>query len=108
MDIAHQLFILFMDSLIVWSLGSLLVYETGPFNLFLSFRERVGVRVDTLAGECRGKNVFAEMLCCFKCTSFWVSIPIALLTVRVPPLELIGWIFAIRTVAIMMDRWING
>lgn len=99
-----QAFVLLFAALIVWSITSFIVYEDGPFDVFRLFREIIGVKRDVLAGECTGKNIIAKMLCCFMCTSFWVSIPVVLFVVQEQrPLWFIGWVLAVRTTAILID-----
>lgn len=107
-SVDHQVFILICAAMLIWGITSFLVHEDGPFDLFLRFRELIGVKQDKLTRECTGKNIFAKMLCCFKCTSFWVAIPIALLLVNTQPLITLVLILVLRTGAIILDRIING
>lgn len=106
--IDRQIFMIVFGSMLIWSITSFIVYEDGPFDIFRLFRDWLGVRRDKLTGECTGKNIFAKMVCCFKCTSFWVAIPIAYLMVSTQPLAMIALILVLRTGACLVDRIING
>lgn len=103
-----QLYMLLYGGLIVWGITSLLVYELGPLDIFQRFREIIGVRRDIIKDTCTGKNVFAKGFCCFKCASFWVSLIITFCMVKTEPLAFICVVIALRTVAIVIDRIVNG
>lgn len=95
---------LLIACLIVWRITSLLVAETGPFGILARSRDWIGVGYDEVS-QCRGNNVIAEMLCCFRCTSVWVALPLAVLWFRD---EWLAYTLAISAGAIMMERIIDG
>lgn len=120
--------IILFEALVVWTLSSLLVGESGPYGLFEKIRSELGVLhpaevdVETLgewshahgdkeAPECFSFNLAGEILCCFWCTSMWVSVVVTLVCAIFLELPWWMWVFspfAVRTVAIMIDEYING
>ena len=62
--------------LTVWRLSSLLVNESGPFDVFARLRHAVGVRYDVYS-VCHAQGV-AGALCCVWCASLWVAAAVAL------------------------------
>lgn len=92
--------------LVSWRISSLFVYESGPFNIFRTVREKIGAKKDVMRGTCTGSNVFAEMLCCIRCTSFWISCLAALFVTQ----DVRSWpilSLAINTLVIALDHYIN-
>lgn len=61
-------------------IASLLAYESGPYDVFDRLRARVGVAYDEQSNQV-GTNVFAKMLICTWCNSFWVGLVLVLCTV---------------------------
>jgi len=57
--------------LAVWRVSSLLVNESGPFDLFAKVRHIVGVRYDVYL-ICSATGI-AGAFCCLWCCSLWVS-----------------------------------
>lgn len=64
-------------SLITWRVSSLLVNESGPYDVFTQIRNASGVSVDEYS-RCIGKTEVSRALCCLWCTSLWVGIVVAL------------------------------
>ena len=71
-----------------WRLTSLLVYESGPFQLF--------DRLRTLPFLC-------ELLACFWCTSVWTAALLAVLAARQASEWLVTWL-ALSAGAILIDE----
>ena len=61
-----------------WRLSNLLMYETGPFNIFSKIRDLLGVRETWDDGE-EDLGFFHDLLTCINCTSIWVATFLALL-----------------------------
>ncbi len=89
-----------INLLLTWRLTSLLVNEDGPFDLFVRFRDWIGIGYDE-DGLCAGRNDIAKMLCCTRCTSVWVGLAVALLIPIGNPLA-IG--FSLSAGSIILDR----
>lgn len=56
----------------VWRLSSLLVSESGPFDIMDKIRHRVGIRYNEY-NQVYGTNTFADLFTCIWCMSVWVS-----------------------------------
>lgn len=93
--------------LATWRISSLLVAETGPFDVFLKLREAVGITHD----EDKKVAVIPErflpqLLSCMWCTSVWVGFTWVLLFLLLPQVAL--WIalgFAVSAGAIFLERF---
>lgn len=94
---------LLIGILATWRISSLLVNESGPYDIMGRFRDRVGVAYDERSRP-YGKNVVATMLLCLWCTSFWVGAVVAVLTV---PSAWLLYALACSAGAIMVDRWMK-
>lgn len=57
--------------LLTQRITSLLVDESGPFDIFGKFRDLLGVDVDAYS-RCTAPVVWG-MFCCFMCMSIWVA-----------------------------------
>jgi hypothetical protein len=77
--------------LAVWRLTHLLNAESGPSQLLIRFRERVG------------SGFWGELLGCFYCLSLWVAVPFALLSGRDWTEKLLLWP-ALSGAAILLER----
>lgn len=75
------LFVIF--SLAVYRFTELLSSDFGPFEVFLRFRELMGVRYDTM-GNPYSHNEIGKALICPFCLSIWVSIPFAVYLATTP------------------------
>ena len=64
----------------VWRLSSLLVSESGPFNIMDKFRYLIGIRYNE-HNQIYGKNTFADLFTCVWCVSVWVSAFLVIITV---------------------------
>jgi len=67
---------LFLETLamafVVWRVTSLVIDEDGPLDIFLRFRNFVGVKFDEFSKP-YGENFLSSLLSCFWCSSVWVS-----------------------------------
>jgi len=89
--------------LAVWRATSLLVCEDGPLGLFREIRKRAGVY--DLGPDGKPRSFFGELLECFWCISFWLSLPAATLVGGRLPL-LLSWL-AVSAVSILLDEVIS-
>ena len=95
--------LLLVSILATWRVSSLLVNESGPYDILGRFRDWVGVAYDE-SSRPYGKNVVAAMLLCLWCTSFWVGAVIAILTVpRLWGLHALAY----SAGAILIDQWLH-
>lgn len=122
-DVWQIIEFLIIYPLLTWRLTSLIVNEAGPFDLFQTLRNTLGVSVEfkrqykTLAAdsesfmvaECKGRNVIARMLCCFKCTSVWIAAAVVLIFQR--PIDTgydvpyyLERVLVMSAIAILIDR----
>jgi len=93
-------------SLATSRIASLLAYESGPYDVFDRLRARVGVTYDEQSNPV-GDNVFAKMLICPWCNSFWVGLVLVLCTV-LPYWWVLVTPFALSEVAIIGEsKWKN-
>jgi len=116
-----------LQSLIVWRLTALLIYEDGPFDVFSRFRKTLGVTYTDKPGgtQCDSSWLIFKALCCFKCLSLWVAWGVAGLALFIklfslPSLQVItptlfnilAGEFVIMGIitsagAIIIDRWVH-
>ena len=96
--------------LATWRISSLLANEIGPFDIFLKFREQLGI--EEVLNE-KGETVevipdrFApQMVSCVYCISMWVGAVFFLLPE--PLAQAIAIPFAISTGAIIIDNYLSG
>jgi hypothetical protein len=114
---------LLLGALAVWTFSSLLVGERGPFDMFVKIRDAAGVmQADQAEAEDLNAwmnlhpgydmpdtfafNLAGEILSCFWCTSMWVSFGV--IVVIWSGFGWLLWPFALRTLAIVIDEFING
>lgn len=64
--------------LATWRISSMLVKESGPFDVFDRLRDIAGVKYNQ-HGESYGTNMWSSLLSCVWCTSVWVGFLVALL-----------------------------
>lgn len=92
--------------LATWRLGRLLSdpNESGPWEWFYKLRELVGAK-DEGDDHLVAYNVFAQMIACIKCNTFWVGSALSL-TLLLP--EIFFWIivlpFAVNGAAMLVDN----
>lgn len=64
--------------LATWRISSLLVDETGPFDMFLKLRELVGITHDEYKRVAEIPDRFLpQLLSCMWCTSVWVGFTVS-------------------------------
>jgi len=83
-----------------WRIGSLLVEEEGPFEVFARFRGLIGIPRG--AGEIKG--VLPQLFSCVWCLSVWISAALWGLWQVTPEPVLI---FAAAGGILAIERWIN-
>jgi len=60
--------------LATYRLSSLVVDEAGPFNMFVKFRELLGIRHDETGQiNCVPDNIMANLCSCLWCMSLWIA-----------------------------------
>ena len=64
--------LLIVGTLATWRLTLLLVYESGPFDLFARLRATAGVHYNEFSQPV-ASNVVAQALTCHRCASVWVG-----------------------------------
>ena len=80
----------------------MLVYEEGPFDIFVVLRNTVGVKYDSMANA-YGINVIAKLFSCIWCLSFWVGAVLTILYVFMGDIAIVLCLpFAISAVAIII------
>lgn len=95
---------LVMLGLVTWRLTSLLVDESGPFDMFAKFRSFIGVYYDDWS-EKQGRNTIARAFTCFWCASVWVATAVALLAgYYSSALEFFTTVIAFSALAIIINR----
>lgn len=78
-------------SLASWRLTALLVYDDGPFGVFVKLREL--------------SDAFNGPLNCFWCTSVWVSfLASCLFWRRISGMQWVMWGWALSGIAILIDE----
>lgn len=68
---------LLANCLATWRITSLLVDETGPYDVFTKFRDSIGIEYNEFSRRIP-KNEFAKMFNCFWCCSIWVALVLVL------------------------------
>lgn len=77
MQSVQSLIEILICGLAVWRVTSLLVYEDGPFEIFVKLRAAAGVY--DLGEDGKPSSFFGGLLNCFPCTSIWLAFPAAFL-----------------------------
>lgn len=99
-----SLFELLFWSLVTWRITVLLVYDT----ISAPLRDWIGVKYDEHS-QPYGKNFFARMLICHKCTSVWVGLGVVVAFFWPPhAIILIPYTLAFSAGAIVINRLVNG
>lgn len=94
-------------ALATWRMTSLLVWEDGPFEVFVRLRHRLGVRYDERS-ERYGSNWFAKGVVCPACASVWFG---ALWAGAYWLWADVWWLalpLALSALAVGWERWVNG
>lgn len=109
-----MIFRVFVLSLACWRLSALISYETGPFEIFLRFREWIGISHDEgqpveIHDTGGGRLVFelAELVSCVWCLSLWIGLALVLLFLR----DYEWWFlmpFVLSAMAIIFERVMRG
>lgn len=88
---------------VTFRITSLFVNEKGPGDIFGKWRDLVGVRYDEHS-RCTGKNLFAEVFCCFKCASIWWALFVTFVFVYDPsPTTFFARVMFLSTVSIVLN-----
>lgn len=58
--------------------GSLLAWESGPYEILLKIRYAIGVRYDEL-NKPYGGNEVAKMILCLYCNTVWIALVLVIL-----------------------------
>lgn len=110
----NELLSLLLLSAAVWRISYMLVWEDGPYYIFNSVREFVGVRydidlnrkIDSNPMLPKWRNSLAELFNCVYCMSVWVSILVYIVYLFKPFLAVaLAVPFALSTGAIAINRW---
>lgn len=93
-------FLLIANGLATWRISSLILYETGPFRIFLRIRTWIGVYKP---GEVKGLR---ELFSCMWCLSVWVAAGLAATQVA------LGWYALLfiptsSAIALFVDKHIH-
>lgn len=68
-----QLVVLFINGIAVWRLTHLINKESGPWEMFAKFRDRIGIVYDE-RGQRTSGNELGKMVNCFWCLSISVAV----------------------------------
>ncbi len=105
-------FFVYMDIIILalatWRISNLFVNEDGPFMIFAELRRLAGVVYSPMS-EPLADNELAKLFICVFCFSIWLGLIVAVAYYFYPIRTY--WIclpFALSTLAIALDKWING
>jgi len=90
--------------IVTWRISSLLVNETGPFDIFLRIRKLTGMQYDS-DGELWmiPGNVFAGILSCVWCCSVWVGAGISIFAFFAPGMFWLFLPFFLSAMAIVLE-----
>jgi hypothetical protein len=96
---------LIIYGLATWRLASLLVNESGPWDMFVHLRELCGITHDDLKQKAIiPDGVLAGILSCVWCCSIWVGAFWLLFDWVLPVIALrVGVVFALSAVAILIQ-----
>lgn len=97
-------------ALATWRISSILVYEDGPNYIFRRFRMWSGIGYDSVLGEIDTikENWLSGVLSCLWCCSVWVGTFFIALHLFYPLVAIkIAAVFALSTVAIVIDRFVS-
>ena len=94
-------------ALATWRMTSLLVWEDGPFEIFMRLRYLLGVRYDEQS-QIYGSNWFAKGVVCPACASVWFGTLWAVAYWLWPAVWWIALPLALSAGAIALERWNNG
>lgn len=110
---------LIIIALAVWRVSSIIAYEEFAFGLATKFRKFLGVRSVYDIDE-EGNRILVELeshqqetmlargVTCIYCVSFWVAIALTGLLYIIPDIIFIYNMIAVGTLAIAVNKIING
>ena len=88
----------------VWRMASMLVNETGPWNMFLKLRYWAGIEHEGMIPD----NFFGGVLSCVWCTSIWIAFFFTVFLLLSPKWSLVLAVsLSFSTVAIIIDKIVN-
>lgn len=95
--------------LATWRLSAMLSYEAGMFNIFIRFREFIGIVHDDNGDVVDSDGSFlADLFSCIWCLSVWVGLFVGLIIYFFPVLVVIFYPFALSAGAILIERFARG
>jgi hypothetical protein len=93
-------------ALAVWRLASLFANESGPFDILLRFRAKVGVKFD--ASGKYATRAFPKGLICVWCSSLWYATVIVALAHFFPDVTFAACaVLALSTIAVIIEETVN-
>lgn len=95
--------------LATWRLSAMLSYEAGPFDVFVSIREKAGIAHDDDGRKISDDgSFFAELLDCVWCVSVWIGGAVAIGLFFYPVLFWLLLPFALSAGAIIVEKINHG
>lgn len=91
---------LIVHGLATWRVTHILVYEAGPYNVFIRLRERMGIAHDDAGVPVAWPD--GLVLACALCTSVWVAAIMLLVPTHIKT------VFATSAIACILERYNNG
>lgn len=95
--------------LATWRVSSMIVNESGPFDVFLKLRSLAGIKHDENGKQMEVPSMFfAQLFSCVWCSSMWVAAFWVLAWYILP-----SWVIpaallcAGSAIAIILDKWLN-
>lgn len=100
---------LLVFALAVWRISSLLVNETGPFDIFVRIRTLAGIQHDEEGiPYLIPHNLLAGILSCIWCCSIWISLFYTVFWYFSPIVsQLFAIPFTLSTLAILFNRLVK-
>lgn len=92
----------------VWRVTALVVHDKGPMGSFVKARDRIGRYYDEHS-RCRGRNIFADAICCTWCSSIWIALGFSFVVYWYQGIATILLMtLALSGSAILVDEYIDG
>ena len=99
-------FIIF--GLATWRISSLLVNETGPFDVFVKIREVFWIKHKDKAPYEYPETFFAQLLSCVWCVSVWVGLFVTLAWFFVPSVAFLVCLpLSLSAIAVVVQKIIT-
>lgn len=91
----------------VWRLSSLLANESGPWDIFLLLRVKLGAEVDAMGW--RGTSMLSKLAICVWCSSVWIG-AIAALVYYLAPREtvFVALGLALSAAAVLVEETLDN